>query len=344
MATQSRPEDPRVSESPIEEILREDSCSFEFFQAVTLLQRLRQDRQPVGRFSNPEDEAVHFRVNTSLAFPASQIQEIEWPDSGPPQMTVNFMGVTGPQGVLPYCYSEFILERLRSKDATLLDFLDIFNHRMISFFHRAWEKYRFPVTYCLGDEDRFTQRLLDLIGMGTPGLQERQAVPDGALLHYVALLGLQSRSAAALEQIIADYFAVPVEVEQFVGAWYRLDPASQSRVDEGDSEGERLGVGVVVGDEVWDQQSRVRVKIGPMPLSRYLDFLPAGSAYEPLRAITRFFSNDEFDFEVELILEREQVPACEVGSQGETAPQLGWVTWLKSAPFQREASDTILSL
>jgi type VI secretion system protein ImpH len=344
MATQSRPEDPRMTESPIEEILREDSCSFEFFQAVTLLQRLHRDRQPVGRFSNPEEEAVHFRVNTSLAFPASQIQEIEWPDSGPPQMTVNFMGLTGPQGVLPYSYSEFILERLRAKDATLVDFLDIFNHRMISFFHRAWEKHRFPVTYCLGEEDRFTQRLFDLIGIGTPGLQERQAVPDEALLHYVALLGQQSRSAAALEQMISDYFEVPVEVEQFIGAWYRLDPASQSRVDEGDSDGERLGVGVVVGDGVWDQQSRVRVKIGPMALSRYLDFLPEGSAYEPLRALTRFFSNDEFDFEVALILEREQVPACEVGSQGEAAPQLGWLTWLKSAPFQREASDTILSL
>ena len=344
MATQSRPEDPRVAESPIEEILREDPCSFEFFQAVTLLQRLRQKRQPVGRFSNPEQEAVHFRVNTSLAFPASQIQEIEWSESAPPSMTVNFMGLTGPQGVLPYAYSEFILERLRAKDQTLVNFLDIFNHRMISFFHRAWEKYRFPVTYCLGEEDRFTRRLLDLIGMGTPGLQERQPVPDEALLHYVALLGLQSRSAAALEQLLSDYFEVPVEVEQFVGAWYRLDPSSQSRVDEGDSDGEQLGVGVVVGDEVWDQQSRVRVKIGPMPLSRYLDFLPEGSAYEPLSALTRFFSNDEFDFEVELILEREQVPACEVGSQGETAPQLGWVTWLKSAPFEREASDTILSL
>lgn len=344
MATQSGPEDPRVAESPIEEILREDPCSFEFFQAVTLLQRLRQERQLVGRFSNPEEEAVRFRVNTSLAFPASQIQEIEWPDSGPPRMTVNFMGLTGPQGVLPYSYSEFILERLRSKDGTLVDFLDIFNHRMISFFHRAWEKYRFPVTYCLGDEDRFTQRLLDLIGMGTQGLQERQPVPDEALLHYVALLGLQSRSATGLEQILSDYFEVPVEVEQFVGAWYRLDPASQSRVDRGDSDGEQLGIGVVVGDEVWDQQSRVRVKIGPMPLSRYLDFLPEGSAYEPLRALTRFFSNDEFDFEVELILEREQVPACEIGSHGEAAPQLGWVTWLKSAPFEKEASDTILSL
>jgi type VI secretion system protein ImpH len=344
MATQSGAEDPRVAESPLEEVLREDPCSFEFFQAVTLLQRLGRNRVPVGRFSNPDDEAVRFSVNSSLAFPASQIQQLEWPDSGPPRMTVNFMGLSGPQGVLPYCYSEFILERLRAKDRTFLDFIDMFHHRMISFFHRAWEKYRFPVTYLLGDEDRFTHRLLDLIGIGTSGLQERQAVPDEALLHYVGLLGMQSRSATALEQILSDYFEVPVEVEQFVGAWYRLDPASQSCVEDGDSDGECLGVGVVVGDEVWDQQSRVRVKLGPMPLSRYLDFLPEGSAHEPLRALTRFFSNDEFDFEVELILKRDQVPACEVGSQGEAAPQLGWVTWLKSVPFEREACDTILSL
>ncbi len=120
-------------------------------------------------------------------------------------------------------YTELILERLRAKDKSLPSFLDIFNHRMISLFYRAWEKYRFPVTYRLGEEDRFTHHLLDLIGLGTHGLQERQAVPDDALLHYVALLGEQSRSASALEAILRDYFEVPVEVEQFTGAWYRLD-------------------------------------------------------------------------------------------------------------------------
>jgi type VI secretion system protein ImpH len=344
MATEGRTKNPGVADSSLEEILREDPCSFEFFQAVTLLQRLRENCQAVGRFSNPQNEAVRFVVNNQLAFPASQIQGINWPDKELPHLTVNFMGLTGPLGVLPYSYSELMLERMRAKDGSLQDFFDIFNHRMISFFYRAWEKYRFPVTYCLGEEDRFTQRLLDFVGMGMPGLQDRQAMPDEALLHYVGLLGLQARSAAALEQILEDYFEVPVEVEQFVGAWYRLDPESQSQVEDGDSVAEQLGVGVVVGDEVWDQQSRVRVKLGPMGLERYHDFLPEGSAYEPLRAFTRFFSNDEFDFEIELILKREDVPECSVGTEGQTAPQLGWVSWLKSKPFNREACDTILSL
>ena len=344
MATTGRTQDSGLKDSALEEVLHEDACSFEFFQAVTLLQRLHSERQPVGRFSKPEEEAVHFRTNNTLAFPASQIQEIDYPEDAPPQMLVNFMGLTGPMGVLPYCYTELILERARAKDRALPAFLDIFNHRMISFFYRAWEKHRFPVTYYLGDEDLFTHHLLDLIGLGTPGLQNRQAVPDDAFLHFAGLFGMQSRSAAALEAIISDYFQVPVEVEQFSGAWYRLDTATQTCMEEDDNDSQQLGGGAVVGDEIWDQRSRVRVKLGPLTLAQYRDFLPEGTAFEPLRALTRFFCNDEFDFEVQLMLARDEAPRCEVGFEGDAAPRLGWVTWLKSAPLDRDPGDTILNL
>ena len=75
-----------------------------------------------------------------------------------------------------------------------------------------------------------------------------------------------------------------------------------------------------------------------------LRFPSDGSAFEPLRAITRFFSDDEFDFEVQLLLEREEVPACDIGYEGEVPPRLGWVTWLKSKPLDRDPGDTILKL
>ena len=344
MATSGRSENPDLSRSPMGEILREDACSFEFFQAVTLLKRLRENHQAVGRFSNPADEAVRFCVNNQLAFPASQIQTIDIAEDAPATMMVNFMGLTGPMGVLPYCYTELILEQFRAKDRTLLSFLDIFNHRLISLFYRAWEKYHFPVTFRLGEEDRFTHHLLDLVGLGTPGLQDRQAVPDDAFLHYVALLAEQSRSAAALESILSDYFEVSVEVEQFTGAWYRLDQATQCSMREVTTDSELLGAGAVVGDEIWDQQSSVRIKLGPMPLQRYCDFLPDGSAYEPLKSITKFFSNGEFEFEAQLLLNRNEVPLCEFDSVGEEGPRLGWVTWLKSKPLDRDPGDTILRL
>jgi type VI secretion system protein ImpH len=100
----------------------------------------------------------------------------------------------------------------------------------------------------------------------------------------------------------------------------------------------------VIGDEVWDIQSRVRIKLGPLPLDRYLDFLPSGTAHAPLRALTRFFSGDGLDFEVQLILQRDEVPSCMLGAEGEQAPRLGWATWVKSAPMDRDPADTVLRL
>jgi type VI secretion system protein ImpH len=113
--------------------------------------------------------------------------------------------------------------------------------------------------------------------------------------------------------------------------------------DDG-SDSEKLGAGVVVGDEIWDQQSRVRIRVGPLSLEQYANFLPGGSAHDPLKALVRFFSNDELDFEVKLVLRRDEVPKCEVGAEDAAAPRLGWISWLKSAPLEHNPGDTILSL
>jgi type VI secretion system protein ImpH len=343
MATEIRPETSRLKNSPLGDQLAENACSFEFFQAVTLLQRLT-DLRPVGGFSNPEDEAVHFRVNPRLGFPASQIQTLEFSEDAPPEMMVNFMGLTGPSGVLPYAYSEMILERIRAKDHSVSAFFDIFNHRAISLFYRAWQKSRFPVTYSAGPRDLFTRYLLDLIGLGTDGLRNRQEVEDEALLHYVSLLGMQARSAGALEQIIEDYFEVPVEIQQFTGAWYGLDEPTQCAMSDMDTPSCQLGAGAVVGDAVWDRQARVRIRLGPLGMERYCDFLPEASAYKALRAITRFFSNQCLEFELQLVLERAQTPGTELDFDAANPVRLGWVSWLRTAPLGTDPDETILTL
>ncbi|HMD97116.1 MAG TPA: type VI secretion system baseplate subunit TssG [Terriglobia bacterium] len=324
--------------------LRQEAFRFDFFQAVRLLEKLLPVRTPVGQFETPAKEVAHFGAHASLAFPASQIQALDWPENGPPRMTVNFMGLTGPEGVLPNPYTSLIIERLRASDRSTRDFLDIFNHRIISLFYQAWSKYRFDAAYGRGERNRFFQELLSLVGLGTDGLQGRQAVPDEALVYYSGLLTQRPRCAENLRQILTDYFDVPVEIEQFAGGWYHLDPDTQCCLSEGASESEQLGLGAVVGDEVWNQQSRVRIILGPLSLERYLDFLPDGSCWEPLQAWVRFFSNQEFDFEVKLILERERVPGCELGADEAAGPRLGWVSWVKSAPFGRDPDDAVLTL
>jgi len=169
-------------------MLDREPYRFEFFQAVRLLARMAPSRQVIGRFSNPRDEVVRIGAHPKTAFPASEIQALDRRDDTPAAMRVNFMGLTGPLGILPLAYSELLLERLRNRDTAFADFLDLFNHRMISLFYQAWEKYRFFVPYERGERDRFSQHVLALLGLGTPGLQDRQDVPDDSLLFYSGLL------------------------------------------------------------------------------------------------------------------------------------------------------------
>ncbi|MDQ2901313.1 MAG: type VI secretion system baseplate subunit TssG [Acidobacteriota bacterium] len=350
MAAPGRNLDPDVDSAA--EALRGDlerePFRYEFFQAARLLQRLSRGRRaPVGGFDHPATEAVRFGAHASSSFPASEIQTLLPQPDGPPKMIVNFMGLTGPSGVLPAPFDELVQERERAGETAFGDFLDIFNHRVISMFYRAWEKYRLPIARERGGRDHFSERFRDLIGIGTPGLENRfenrQGVLDDSLIYYAGLLSLGPRSAAGLRQIVSDYFDVPVEIEQFVGRWRKLDPDAQCIFEYGDSETEQLGIGTVIGDEVWDRQSAARIQLGPLDLAKYREFLPGGSAHEPLRALTRFYCGDRIEFEAQLILKRDDVPRCEMGLEND-APRLGWVSWIKGESFDRDPGDTILNL
>jgi type VI secretion system protein ImpH len=344
MATACRASSTDLEREGLKEFVERGPFRFHFFQAVRLLERFAPRRASVGEFVPPDQEVARFSAYQTTCFPASEIQTLTVSEDHPAAMAVNFMGMTGPEGVLALHYTEYVLQRMRSKDYALRDFLDIFNHRAISLFYQAWKKYRLGVAYERGGQDCLSQYLLAIIGLGTPGLPRRQTVSDESLVYYAGLLAQRPRSAAALQQILTDYFEVPVEIEQFAGSWYRLDRNSQTCLGEKHRCTEILGFGSVLGDEVWDQQSLVRIKLGPLTLSQYLDFLPSGAAWEPLRSLVKFYFNDELDFEVQLILKREETPGCELGSDTHTAPRLGWVTWVKTAALERDPSETVLRL
>ena len=337
-------EEPRVRLGAIEEALDREPFSFEFFQAVRLLQQLRPDRARVGRYGNPDDEAVHFGATPSTAFPASQIQALEREEGLPPRLLVNFMGVTGPQGVLPLEYSELVAERVRQRDHALRDFLDLFNHRIISLFYRAWERTHGHGAHLDLDDDALNEHLLDLAGLGTAGLTPQLGLPPAALPFYVGLLAIPTRPAVALELLLEDYFGVPVDVEQFIGGWYSIDVPSQCALGDESTPSSQLGVGAVAGDEIWDVQARARLRIGPVSRAQYDTFLPTGRAYKELRALTRFFTGEQVDIELQLVLAKGDVPPVSLGADTRSATPLGWCTWLRSRPFTRDASDTILTL
>jgi type VI secretion system protein ImpH len=350
MATESGNASPVVNEqgTDVEELagyrslrtmMEEEPFRVHFFQAVRMLQKMERELKPVGYFITPQGETLRFSARTSLAFPPSEIYDLKRMENGQTRMTVEFMGLCAAISVMPAPYTEFLLSRAREKDYVMEDFLNIFNHRMISFFYRGWEKYRFFIEYEKSKQDRLSDRLLDLIGLGTSGLRRRGGIADDAYLNYVSLLARHVRSASSLKQILEDYFGVDVHVEQFAGAWRRLNVENQTCFSGQGGDNERLGVGVVAGDEVWDHHGRIRIALGPMRFDQYLKFLPGQEAYRELVAWLKFYSNGSYETEVQLVLAREDAPSCELGSRGETRPQLGLVSWLKTKPLQRDPAD-----
>jgi type VI secretion system protein ImpH len=331
---------------PAQELLLAEPWRFEFAQALRILLRNSEHGrtgEPADRRFDVDREPVRVGANPTMGFPASDVQSLEpIPDTERRKMLINFLGLTGPTGVLPQPYTEFIIERTLDNDHSPAEFFDIFNHRLSMLFYYAWERYRFPVTAeRLQAHDLFRRILLSLAGLGTEGLTDRMHVSDDFIARYAAILAIQPRSASGLQTILADYFQAPVEIEQFAGTWYPLDEDSTTRFRPDESEAERLGQGVVVSEEYWSQESMVCVRIGPLDLATFRLFLRGGPNFERLRDICRFFSRDEQVFEVQLILHRDEVPGASLEEQGS---QLGWTTWAKSKPFSEHAEDVIIRL
>jgi type VI secretion system protein ImpH len=336
VATQSRTTDP-----PLAQQLFNEPYRFRFFQAVRLLERIYADRKPVGQDADASEEVVRFRTRQTFSFPASEIHELTSKgnqDGNPPEMLVSFMGLTGPLGVLPHQYTELLMERARYRDTSLWSFFDIFNHRLISLFYRVWEKYHFPIAYERTGEDNFTAYLFDLIGMGTNGLQGRFSFKDQGLLLYGGLIAQRPHSATAIGAIVSDYFGVPATVVQFPGEWLNLG----NNVTALGAANSELGRSTIAGSRVWSDQSKFRLRVGPMSLKQFRRFVPVGSAYKAVTEIVRFLSGLEFEFDVQLILSRAEVPSSILATD-ENAPRLGWTSWLKTSDFRRDDNQVILS-
>jgi type VI secretion system protein ImpH len=321
-----------------------EPTAFELFQAVRLLARAQPDRDRVGYFGDPSREIARFGANPDASFPASELQAIAAVDDGPPRLTVNVMGLNGPLGTLPLVYSHLVSARLRQGDPTLGAFLDLFNHRMISLFYRAWEKHRVAVGYETQTGNRLGDHLADLVGLGTSRRPGRLAVSTDAVLSFAGLFAPAQRSAVALEELLSEYFSVPAAVEQFVGGWHALDRASCTEIGADDGPATQLGVGAVAGDEIWDPQSRVRVRLGPLSRAQYDRFLPGGEAHEALRALVRFFADDQVEVEAQLVLAADEVPGCVLDADAEPGTRLAWGTWLRTRAMTRDPDETVLSL
>ena len=294
-----------------------------------------------------------------------------------PLLTVTFLGLYGPSGVLPTHYTQLLMDIQRDvrgpERRSLRDWLDLFNHRFISLFYRAWEKYRFHLQYERGEAfrtepDSFTLGLRSLMGLGTPRLANRLGVrsvaaatrvaewgdakdelpalariDDLALLHYAGFFAQRPQNATNLRALLADYFRLPVEVQQFRGQSLAIPESGQTRLGEFGV----LGLDAVAGERVWDVQSRFRVRIGPLNYSQFEDLLPdlepqpRRKTFFLVAQLARLFAGSEFDFDIQLVLSAKEVPEAQLTDGEGAGPRLGWTVWLISGEAAHDAEEAV---
>ncbi|XXY17981.1 type VI secretion system baseplate subunit TssG [Sorangium sp. So ce216] len=306
--------DGRGKGAPLEDWLFAEGRRFDFFQAVALLEARAEGSRSVGEGAEPGAEAVRFRGTVDLAFPETDVVRIERParEGEPAAMTVSFMSLAGALGPLPPPFAELVYQRAARRDFALRDFLDIFNHRLISLVYRSRKRHRIGLGVASPEQDDAARYLRALIGLGLPSLRGRLAVSDRALLEPAALAAREVRPMAGLAGLLRHHLGVPVEGVPLTGAYHPIEESDRTAIGpSGRNRG--LGRGATLGRRAWDQEAGFELVVGPLSLRDYLRFLPGGELLGPLCALTRFYAGEVLSFTVLLRLRAGEAPAARLG-------------------------------
>lgn len=343
----------------VTDLLLKAPHAFSFFQAVRLLERAvifndslsvyennqTKKQNPIGLFVPPTTEALRFKTRTSFNFPSSEISSITKTKEGnlnaPWEMQINFMSLAGSTGVLPYHYTELILQRLKQKDESLIHFLDMFNHRTVSLFYQASTKYSLPIEYerkklngsAKKDKSTATQALLSMIGLGTEGLTNRLLIKDESLLFYSGLLTQKVRTSTGLKQILADYFDLPVKIQEFVGQWQDLIPDIRTRIAsklEPKGQNAALAYSAMLGAKGWIAQGKIRILLGPLNKEQFYRFAPGTKALAAMNHMIQMYLGLEHDYEFIIEVKRIDLPN-KIKLSAKSPPILSWNTWLSTS-------------
>ena len=319
----------RISDAPFD---------FELFAALRLLECAFHDMPRFGQSKRPRDEPIRLGQEISLKFATSDIAEIESANEfHPPRLMQRVMGLFGPNGALPTHLTDYAYERsVHEKDETFARFTDMFHHRMVSLFFRAWANNQPMVSLDRPAQDRFGSYVGSLCGLGMPALRDRDSVDDFFKLAHAGILGRQVKCAEGLQVLLDSYFGVPVSIEQWTGYW--LPVPESERTQLGNRQGfATLGENAMIGERIWDCQSKFRIVFGPLSMKDYRRFLPNGQSYTKMVDLVRLYIGVEMDWDFQLILQQEQLPPAQLGEK----TYLGWSTWLGDQ-MEHEGDELII--
>lgn len=340
MASITRHQNPSVVDA-----LRDEPYSFDFNQAILVLEHISKLKQqgdneicePLGESLDLTRESLTIKSHVSLAMPASELQKIEI-DQDKPALWINFLSLAGVLGPLPTPYTEMVIERTREKDTSFRDFLDIFNHRIASMWHRLHKKIHVGVAQVLPQHSYIGKCLLRLAGISHEKVLKGTALTETALLTYQNFLWKQPHSMIGLQQMIHHHFNVKTEVHEFIGAWNQAQPEEITRIGmTSKAQWNILGRNTILGSKCWDQMAGIQIHIGPLSWKEFCSFLPIQNnnmknLYNPLKDLCRMYVGLDFSITAKIILAKNEIKpitlTSKLTSQEDTSFHLGKNTWL----------------
>jgi type VI secretion system protein ImpH len=305
---------------------------FSFFRAVQLLQRAATHAVPVGELGPVRREAIRFVHDPALIFHSSDITRVRprvIRDGVPfAEVTSSFLGLYGTVSPLAAYVSEEVLQAEQLEETSLKAFYDVFHHRILSLFYRAWKKYRFAAGFRVDASDPFTKRALAFVGVDASAMP-REGLPALNLLALAPLLSIRTRPQRSLQIVLERLFpGVGVKLSSFIA---RRVVLSDDQICKLGRQSCTLGVDTSIGRSVVDRSGRFRVGLGPMDYELFEGLMPGGRYHPTLRKIIHQFSRGVLEVECELLLAQTEAPPFQLGA--ERGALLGVTTTLR-APEQ----------
>ncbi|PWJ16557.1 type VI secretion system baseplate subunit TssG [Jannaschia seohaensis] len=315
-----------------------------------LLRDMETGGNRFGRAGGPEREPARLGQAPRLGFAASDVAQIrERTRDGRTEVSVNAIGLIGPEGPMPLHLTRWIISRQSNRwftgaagdggaggataDTSFLDLLNLLQHRMIALYWRAWADARPDVQIAHGDGGRITAMMRALAGLGLPGAEcDGDPSLSAAKLRHATSLAQMARSPENLTTFLETVIGLPVKLHEFVGVWLDIAPGQQTRLGMAHA---RLGSEAVVGARVFDRQSRAELELGPLTRAELEAVLADETIWSRLRHAIRFAAGQELVFDLRLTLAPGEVPAARLGET-----QLDRTAWLAPDP-ERGARDLV---
>ncbi|MBE2969171.1 type VI secretion system baseplate subunit TssG [Burkholderia cepacia] len=322
--------------------LRAAPHGYDLFQALRWLDALSPGRAPLGHAVRPRDEPVRLGQRPSLAFAASMLAGVSDDATVPPRIAIHGFGLFGPNGPLPTHLTEYAHERAaQHDDPTFAAFADLFHHRLILLFYRAWADAQPTVSLDRPERARFDGYVASLIGRAAhdnhPAAHaDADTLAPHARYFHAGHLVRHTRNPEGLVQILRRHFGVEARIVEHVPQWVAIERSQRCTI-RATRPTLRLGA-VALGIAVRDAPSRFRIVLGPLSLDAYRRFLPGGPHARQLAHWVREYVGIEFDWDVQLELAADAVPAIALG-----APQgIGRTAWLGQRLEPGPARDLVV--